>query len=45
MGNHHCENFPQENYNGEATLYGKQRRSESSMPLEEEDNKFYKYDR
>ena len=36
MENHPCENFPQENYNGEDTLHSNPRRPESSMALEEE---------
>ena len=38
MGNHPCEKFPQENYNGE-DLHSSRRRSESSMALEDEEDK------
>ena len=38
MGNHPCEKFPQENYNGENTLHSNRRLSESSMALEEDIN-------
>ena len=37
MGNHHCEKFPQGNYNGEDTLHSNRRRSESSMASEDEE--------
>ena len=35
MGNHPCEKFAQQNYNGEDTLHSN--RSESSMALKEQD--------
>ena len=35
--NHHCEKFPQENYNREDTIHSN-RSSESSMALEEEED-------
>ena len=36
MGNHPCEKYPQENYNGEDILQSNRRRWESSMALEED---------
>ena len=38
MGNHPCEKFRQENYNGEDTFHSNCRRSESSMALEEKED-------
>ena len=38
MGNHPCENFPQENYNGEDTLHSNRQRSKSSMAFEEKED-------
>ena len=37
MGNHPCENFSQEYYNGEDIFHSNRQRSESSMALEEEE--------
>ena len=39
MGNHPCEKFPRENYNGQDTLHSNRQRSESSIALEEEEEK------
>ena len=39
MGNHPCEKVLQENYNGEDTLHCNRRSLESSMAIEEEEER------